>query len=72
MIKSVHIKVAYAVLFTLILFACAGKKEIPVGDRKLKIVTTTGMIKDAVEHVVGDKAEVIALMVAVTADVLHA
>jgi manganese/zinc/iron transport system substrate-binding protein len=28
----------------------------------MKIVTTTGMIKDAVEHVVGDKAEVIALM----------
>jgi manganese/zinc/iron transport system substrate-binding protein len=62
MIKSVYIKLAYSVLFMLILFACAGKKETPVGNRKLKIVTTTGMIKDAVEHVVGDKAEVIALM----------
>lgn len=29
---------------------------------KLKIVTTTGMIKDAVENVVGDYAEVVALM----------
>lgn len=62
MINSIHIKLTYALLFTLILLACSGKKEIPVGDRKLKIVTTTGMIKDAVEHVVGDKAEVIALM----------
>jgi manganese/zinc/iron transport system substrate-binding protein len=62
MIKTIHIKLTYTVLLTSILFACSGKKETPVGDRKLKIVTTTGMIKDAVEHVVGDKAEVIALM----------
>jgi manganese/zinc/iron transport system substrate-binding protein len=62
MIKSIHIKLAYGLFFVLILFACSGKKEIPVGERKLRIVTTTGMIKDAVEHVVGDKAEVIALM----------
>jgi manganese/zinc/iron transport system substrate-binding protein len=32
------------------------------GNRKLRIVTTTGMIRDAVENVAGDQAEVIALM----------
>lgn len=62
MIKSLHTRFAYTVLTALILLACSGKKEIPDGNKKLKIVTTTGMIKDAVEHVAGDKAEVIALM----------
>jgi manganese/zinc/iron transport system substrate-binding protein len=60
--KLTHIK--FHILFgTLILLsACAGKNDQPVGDRKIRIVTTTGMIKDAVQNVVGDKAEVIALM----------
>lgn len=41
--------------------ACSVKKDEPrIG--KIKIVTTTGMIKDAVENIVGDHAEVIALM----------
>lgn len=62
MIKSLHIKFAYTVLTASLLFACASKKETSDPNRKLKIVTTTGMIKDAVEHVVGDKAEVTALM----------
>ncbi len=62
MIKSLHTRFTYTVLTALILLACSGKKEIPAGNKKLKIVTTTGMIKDAVEHVAGDKAEVIALM----------
>jgi manganese/zinc/iron transport system substrate-binding protein len=62
MIKSLYIKLTYTVLAVMILVACAGKKETPDANKKLKIVTTTGMIKDAVEHVVGDKAEVTALM----------
>jgi manganese/zinc/iron transport system substrate-binding protein len=42
--------------------ACSTKERAPAGNRKLLIVTTTGMIKDAVENVTGDRAEVIALM----------
>ncbi len=57
-IKFIHIICSVLILLT----SCADKKGQPVGNRKLKIVTTTGMIRDAVEHVVGDQAEVIALM----------
>ncbi|HET9053866.1 MAG TPA: zinc ABC transporter substrate-binding protein [Cyclobacteriaceae bacterium] len=60
--KTVYIRFATIILFTLFLAACSGKKEIPAGEGKIKIVTTTGMIKDAVERVVGDQAEVTALM----------
>lgn len=63
MIKS--IKPLYTILFftlTLLIWSCGSKKDESTEKGKLKIVTTTGMIKDAVEHVVGDKAEVIALM----------
>ncbi len=50
-------------LGTVFLFnACEKKKEASNERRKIKIVTTTGMIKDAVENVAGDKVEVIALM----------
>ena len=42
--------------------ACNSKSKGEASNGKLKIVTTTGMIKDAVEHVVGDKADVIAFM----------
>lgn len=62
MITPKHTRLAYTLLFVLILLACSGKKENPDGDQKLKIVTTTGMIKDAIEHVVSNQAEVIALM----------
>ena len=37
-------------------------KDQPADNKKMQIVTTTGMIKDAVENVVGDGAEVVALM----------
>lgn len=59
--KSIHIKL-FALIIGTMLVTCSGKKEIPDANRKIKIVTTTGMIKDAVENIVGDKAEVIALM----------
>lgn len=62
MTKPIYIKLTYTLLFAVILLACSGKKEESTAGKKLKIVTTTGMIKDAVEHVVGDKAEVVALM----------
>lgn len=44
--------------------SCQNKKETLPSDsnHKLKIVTTTGMIKDATLQVAGDKAEVTALM----------
>jgi len=57
------------VLFKLILVMAvvvAGCRQEKPGDRdasqKIRIVTTTGMIQDAVENIVGDHAEVIALM----------
>lgn len=61
MIRSFYYTL-FIVACTLFLFACGGNKDQPTEKGKLKIVTTTGMIKDAVEHVVGDKAEVVALM----------
>jgi manganese/zinc/iron transport system substrate-binding protein len=43
--------------------ACTPKKEWNKDSQsKMRIVTTTGMIKDAVENITGDKADVIALM----------
>jgi manganese/zinc/iron transport system substrate-binding protein len=45
------------------LAGCTSNQGKPVdGKGKLRIVTTTGMIKDAVENVAGDQVEVIALM----------
>lgn len=49
-------------LIGLLLAACGSKENKHEANSKMQIVTTTGMIKDAVEHVVGDKADVIALM----------
>jgi manganese/zinc/iron transport system substrate-binding protein len=48
-------------LFLSILFTFC-KSPSTENDGKLKIVTTTGMIYDAVVHVAGDKANVVALM----------
>lgn len=45
-----------------LLESCSGKRESFANNKKIRIVTTTGMIQDAVEHVTGDKAEVLALM----------
>lgn len=56
------IKSFIVLLAAVLAISCSGKKDTPIGNRKIRIVTTTGMIKDAVEHVTGDKAEVIALM----------
>ncbi|MFP4088800.1 MAG: metal ABC transporter solute-binding protein, Zn/Mn family [Cyclobacteriaceae bacterium] len=48
--------------FSLLLLAgCSGQEE-QADDGKLKIVCTTGMIGDALQNIVGDKAEVISLM----------
>lgn len=61
--KLINLPLVYTLLFSVtLMIACSVKKESRVENRKLKIVTTTGMIQDAVEHVVGDRAEVIALM----------
>lgn len=53
----------FALAIVLLITGCkpqASEKRDP--DKKIKIVTTTGMIQDAVEHIVGDHAEVVALM----------
>jgi manganese/zinc/iron transport system substrate-binding protein len=44
------------------LLTSCGNKDSAARHDKLVIVATTGMIKDAIEHVAGDHAEVIALM----------
>lgn len=52
----------FAITLLVFLLSACSSKENKDDNGKLKIVTTTGMIKDAVEHVAGDRAEVIALM----------
>lgn len=60
--KRIIQHVALSILFgAFFLTGCNPKKETE-GNKKIKIVTTTGMIKDAVANIAGDKAEVIALM----------
>lgn len=47
----------------IILSACQQEKPgLPAEGRKIKIVTTTGMIQDAVTNIAGDRVEVVALM----------
>jgi manganese/zinc/iron transport system substrate-binding protein len=52
----------FVVLGSMLIPGCASKERPDNDHGKMKIVTTTGMIKDAVENVVGEHAEVIALM----------
>jgi manganese/zinc/iron transport system substrate-binding protein len=59
-IKYSPILILIATLFTL--GSCSTKKETTNENRKIKIVTTVGMIKDAVENVAGENVEVVALM----------
>ncbi len=59
-IKHTQILVLLGVVF--LLSSCSKKAETSGEAKKIKIVTTTGMIKDAVENVAGDNVEVIALM----------
>jgi manganese/zinc/iron transport system substrate-binding protein len=42
------------------LYACTEKKG--PANEKIKIVTTTGMIKDAAVNIIGDRAEIVSLM----------
>jgi manganese/zinc/iron transport system substrate-binding protein len=60
-------KIKYSQILVLIgtvffLGACGDKKETSDENKKIKIVTTVGMIKDAVQNVAGENVEVIALM----------
>lgn len=57
-IKYTYILILIGAIF---LFGC-GSKEQSDKSGKIRIVTTVGMIKDAVENIAGDKAQVIALM----------
>lgn len=62
MTKSFYKIFLFSFITAIVLGSCSGRKDSFTGNKKIRIVTTTGMIKDAVEHVTGDKAEVIALM----------
>jgi manganese/zinc/iron transport system substrate-binding protein len=59
MFSQIQHAVLWSVVFTLT-NGCNPKKD--VDSHTIRIVTTTGMIKDAVTHVAGEKAEVVALM----------
>lgn len=52
----------FALVGIVLLLAGCGSKDSAARHDKLIIVATTGMIKDAIEHVAGSHAEVIALM----------
>ena len=54
------IKVVF--VFSMLLFSCNSNKKDSNQSKKLTIVTTTGMIADAVKNIVADKVEVISLM----------
>lgn len=60
--KKIIQPVALAILCGAFFLAGCNPKKETEGNQKIKIVTTTGMIKDAVANIAGDKAEVIALM----------
>lgn len=59
--EKVKGKLGILLMIAVLLNACAGKEE---STKSLKIVTvsTTGMIADAIKNIVGEKAEVTALM----------
>lgn len=57
-----YVQAVVIALASIVFFGGCDSRSKKEANGKMKIVTTTGMIKDAVEHVVGDKAEVIALM----------
>jgi manganese/zinc/iron transport system substrate-binding protein len=59
-IKYSSVLILIAALFTF--GSCSTKKEATNENRKIKIVTTVGMIKDAVENVARENVEVVALM----------
>src|SRR6188508_2277322 len=54
--------ILYFCLFALLLSCSSGSDTTTDKPHKLVIVTTTGMIGDAVKNLVGDSAEVISLM----------
>ncbi len=62
-IKFIISKILIIVLFLItILFSCQSDTHQTIGKDKLTIVSTTGMIGDAVKNIVGNRAEVISLM----------
>ncbi len=54
-------RIILALIVAATIVGCGGTTE-EKGDKKLNIITTTGMIADAIENITGDKATVIALM----------
>lgn len=55
-------RIAYSLVFLLMLVCCTGNQKETTTKLKIVSVGTTGMIADAVSNIVGDKAEVTALM----------
>lgn len=60
--KKQYSRILFFISTVFILASCADKKETASEGKKIRIVTTVGMIKDAVANVAGENAEVIALM----------
>jgi manganese/zinc/iron transport system substrate-binding protein len=60
--KHNSLLIYWALVLSAVLVASCGKKQAPQDSDKLQIVTTTGMIEDAVKNIAGDHASVIALM----------
>ncbi len=60
---SKHIfKLLLATVTVTIFFSCDSEQTTSSSHKKLNIVSTTGMIGDAVQNIVGDSAEVLSLM----------
>lgn len=62
LLRNINTVAQLLLLVVLVMFAGCKAKEEQTGDKKLRVVTTTGMIKDAVEHVAGNSVDVVALM----------
>lgn len=60
--KAESLKLNGILLLTIFILGCRSKENRQENDTRLRIVTTTGMIADAVKNIAGDKAEVTALM----------
>ena len=54
-------RILFAIIISATIAGCGNKTQ-ETDDKKTNIVTTTGMIGDAIENIAGDKATVTALM----------
>src|SRR5690625_3933121 len=62
--RAVRVAVAVVIvaLFALVPGGCAEVADLPLSERRVRVVATTGMIADAAREVGGDRVEVAGLM----------